>query len=315
MTFRGGTLARVNIETRAIAENRFFDFMQEMNFSRPMAIGVLTLFWHDSQELGIALGTKDQLLRCIPLKNSDREITLKALISCHYVDVVDAETFEIRGNQKHIDALLDKKIAGQKGGLAKAKNARKSNRSKQNVAPAKSALPNTIQCNAIQFNAMQSNSIQNNTKQNNSKKEKEESAEVENASRAATQLALIEKSKEEIHTPRLSKAHPRGVIVDFDSCDICRHRLEKVTHDLQHAWLKTYPGVEWVEQEIKRADVWIKSNPKKEPKEFGRFMSNWLSRSFESYRKGIPSRRMTQSEINAESLKEMARKNMAGEYD
>lgn len=137
-------------------------------------------------------------------------------------------------------------------------------------------------------------------------------------SKADAQLQLIEKhNAEEKKRPssRSSRAQPRGCIVEFQSCDVSKFLLETVTEDVQRAWIKTYPGIEWIEQEIKRADVWIKANPAKKPKDFGRFMSSWLSRGFENYRKGLPSRRQTNSEINAESLKEMARKNMAGEYD
>lgn len=131
------------------------------------------------------------------------------------------------------------------------------------------------------------------------------------------QLDLVAKHQNEIKKPsnRPSKARPHGAIVEFQNCSECVSLLSDTTHEIQKAWLNTYPGIEWVEQEIKRADVWIKSNPNKKPKVFGRFMSAWLSRSFESYRKGLPSRRLTQSEINAEALKEMSRKNMAGEYD
>lgn len=68
--------------------------------------------------------------------------------------------------------------------------------------------------------------------------------------------------------------------------------LKKVKAPLQEAWLDCYQDEKWITQELFKAIVWLTANPKRAPKkDFGRFISNWLSRSFESYRKTIPSNR------------------------
>jgi hypothetical protein len=159
-------MAWVNVNTAALAETRFHNFCDDLKFTRHEGIGVLVLFWHDTQEKLISEGSKAALMQCIPLKNEMRETMFKALLDNSYITLETDGSYLIRGNKRHIDAILSKKNAGQKGGLQKAKNLRKTNRSKQTVADGRSAVPNSMQFNAIQFNAIQPNSIQTNSKQN-----------------------------------------------------------------------------------------------------------------------------------------------------
>jgi hypothetical protein len=66
--------------------------------------------------------------------------------------------------------------------------------------------------------------------------------------------------------------------------------LSKIKPDLSQAWVSTYEA-EWVKQELKKATVWLKANPARAPKkDFGRFMTSWLSRGWESHRKTIQTR-------------------------
>ena len=102
----------------------------------------------------------------------------------------------------------------------------------------------------------------------------------------------------------------RGAIIEFTQCN---GLLNTVTHEVQKAWLEAYPSAEWVVTEIKRAQVWIASNPQKAPKNFGRFMSGWLNRGFEQYRKGLPTKHLTTSEKNAQVAVEMWKKIDNGE--
>ncbi|MFI5342845.1 MAG: hypothetical protein ACHQUC_01355 [Chlamydiales bacterium] len=106
----------------------------------------------------------------------------------------------------------------------------------------------------------------------------------------------------EVFPSRPSKAVSRGCIDAFAENQICKLLLQNVSHKEQEAWLQAYPSPEWIAQEILKANTWIASNPNKAPKMFGRFMTSWLSRSFENFRKGLSSRRQTQSEVNAQSL-------------
>lgn len=89
--------------------------------------------------------------------------------------------------------------------------------------------------------------------------------------------------------------------------------ISEVSIEVQISWLAAYPDADWIVGEVLKANAWIAANPKKRPKKFGVFMTNWLSRGYESYRKGIPSRRMTNSELNAMSLAEMHDKVQKGE--
>lgn len=84
--------------------------------------------------------------------------------------------------------------------------------------------------------------------------------------------------------------------------------FKKCTEDIQLAWLAAYPSSEWIVQECLKANAWMQANPKKAPKDFQRFFTNWLAKGFESYRKGIPSRRQTASEVNATSLQDLYNK-------
>jgi hypothetical protein len=88
--------------------------------------------------------------------------------------------------------------------------------------------------------------------------------------------------------PAPVKIDRRGVIPELEHPDVI-HLLDGVHRETQTAWLKAYPNAKWIIHEALKADVWIKANPHKAPKKFARFFSNWLSRAFEDYRKGLPS--------------------------
>jgi hypothetical protein len=56
----------------------------------------------------------------------------------------------------------------------------------------------------------------------------------------------------------------------------------KVKAKITCSWVEAYPDSEWVMQEIRKALAWEVSNPQRRKKDFGRFMTNWLSRSWDS---------------------------------
>jgi len=113
----------------------------------------------------------------------------------------------------------------------------------------------------------------------------------------------------------VKKITTRGCITEFIFNEVAFRLLSNVTHSSQKAWLLAYPDADWIVSEILKANVWIESNPRKAPKDFGRFMANWLSRGYEMHRKGIPSRRPTNSENNAKALSEMYHKAKMEEND
>jgi len=67
--------------------------------------------------------------------------------------------------------------------------------------------------------------------------------------------------------------------------------LSTASLELQQTWLASYPDPAWIKQEINKATGWILANPKKAPKKFPAFMSNWLARGWENFRKTLPSNR------------------------
>jgi len=62
--------------------------------------------------------------------------------------------------------------------------------------------------------------------------------------------------------------------------------LDRVKRDVQDSWVSLYPDPAWIKSEIGKAWVWCKSNPKRAPRAaWARFLSQWLSRGWEDYRK------------------------------
>lgn len=153
-------MARVNVETRALAEQRFIDLTEELGEGRNWAIGLLVIFWHDSQERGIWSGTREEIQKLIPVNKMSRMAIFDLLLEHEYISELDSNDnqFVIRGNKKHIDALEERKEAAAEGGRAKARNINKNKErlalGSGSLAPAKSALPNSIQFNSIQSNTI-----------------------------------------------------------------------------------------------------------------------------------------------------------------
>ncbi len=112
---------------------------------------------------------------------------------------------------------------------------------------------------------------------------------------------------------RSSRAQPRGCIDEFSSDETCVNKLSNVTHRAQKSWLVAYPNADWICFEVRKAHAWCETNSHKAPKDFGKFMNNWLSRSFEEYRKGLQSKHKTFAQKNSDALQEMREKLDRGE--
>ncbi len=81
---------------------------------------------------------------------------------------------------------------------------------------------------------------------------------------------------------------PRGCIPEFEKTEIAKRLLENTTHAVQSAWVQAF-GAALVCEEIKKAHAWIEANPRRRPKVFAKFFTNWLSRAYETSRKQVPS--------------------------
>lgn len=116
--------------------------------------------------------------------------------------------------------------------------------------------------------------------------------------------------KKKALSTQVSKAAHRGCIPEFSHDEVCQDFLKNVTHRAQTAWLKAYPSVDWIVHEVRKANAWCETNPQKAPKDNGKFMVNWLSRAFESFRKGLPSNGPAHNRVQAsnDALREKIRR-------
>jgi hypothetical protein len=53
-------------------------------------------------------------------------------------------------------------------------------------------------------------------------------------------------------------------------------------------WIEAFPDPRWVMGEIKKAVAWENANPARRKKDFGRFMTNWLMKGWDSRRVSAP---------------------------
>lgn len=109
-------MARVNVETRALAEGRFTKLMEDLRMSRAETLGTLVLFWHDSQEQEVWKATKERVKEFVP-DEARAEDVFNALVRRRYVSECPDGEFTIHGNRKHIEAHSELQEAGRRGGL------------------------------------------------------------------------------------------------------------------------------------------------------------------------------------------------------
>lgn len=100
--------------------------------------------------------------------------------------------------------------------------------------------------------------------------------------------ALSETDKNRLEEIREDKNRLEGA--EVGTAVLLSAPFDTITNELFNSWLKTYEDETWIRLEISKAASWIVANPKKAPKkDFGRFLNNWLSRGWDTYRKSIPS--------------------------
>lgn len=94
-----------------------------------------------------------------------------------------------------------------------------------------------------------------------------------------------------------------GAISVFDKNKLIANFLVNVKKSTQVLWVETYQDADWLNTEILKAMAWLDANPKKKPKgkNPARFLGNWFSRGWESYRKTLPSNKPNQ-DINLDYL-------------
>ncbi len=284
---RGWRMARINLEDSLFADPRFMKLCVKLG-DELKAVGALVMAFRLSQEFW---GNDRQR---IP---TDRWASLgsaaESIIEVGLARIEPSGVYVCGSEQQH-EWIFTMKTQRQAAGKASAEKRREKNE-KQRAVESRSRAVNepSTKSNETQhsysYSCSSSSSLSDSDSSSDSKNE--ESAEPSKAD-----------------STRPSRARTRGCVEAFASDPVAVGYLEKVAHDVQQAWLETYGGVPWVLGEIRQAHVWIKANPQKAPKDFGRFMSAWLGRSHERQRKGIPSRRLTQSELNMQAIGDLYRK-------
>jgi hypothetical protein len=113
---------KLYIESDAFAEQRFEDLREELDGSelgnvKVVAAGFLSLFWQGTQSSGLVAGTREQIADMIPVAKPKRDAAFEMLFRCRYISKREDGLFEVRGNQKHVEALRYFQECGRKGGL------------------------------------------------------------------------------------------------------------------------------------------------------------------------------------------------------
>lgn len=91
-------------------------------------------------------------------------------------------------------------------------------------------------------------------------------------------------------------AKPRGALPQFRGDPDIEELLKPILHATQTLWLKSYPDEAWIKAELLKVKAWLLVNPKRKPRgpNIARFLVNWFSRGWESYRKTIPATKQDQ---------------------
>lgn len=262
-------MTRTTIEATATADPRFKKLRHALNEDDITTIGVLYFFWFHTQNAELVDASAEEIMDHIfSYKDRSALQIFEALVHAKYISA-NGDRYHIHGNEQHVEGvrLWKKKCsnAGKASGKARRIKSgnQKGNEAELNRTNSSTKTNNRFdETNTVQYSSLQYNSVQ----------EKEESAEVKTGDQST----------------RVNKLTARGAITEFSADADIAEKLKNVTHNLQTLWLKIYPDASWIIDELKKALVWIAANPKKAPKDFGKFMSNWLGRGYENYRKTVP---------------------------
>lgn len=115
----------------------------------------------------------------------------------------------------------------------------------------------------------------------------------------------VENSKEFSCTD--SAAPDSGAVVELMGNNDIEYFLGNVKKMTQSRWLDLYPP-EYITREITKALLWLSNNPRKMPKTDrgkSQFVTNWLNRGWESYRKTIQTNQAAPQDDLMADLKEI----------
>jgi len=86
-----------------------------------------------------------------------------------------------------------------------------------------------------------------------------------------TEKGLDNQTDNQKPTPSSSNLHSSKI-----NYNMATHAWENITDAIRGVWAKAYPYVD-IDHELNRAASWLESNPKKQKKDYARFLNNWFS--------------------------------------
>jgi transposase-like protein len=324
-------MATVFITTQTILDRRLNKLTRTLDWTQWKTLGFLTALWFNSQEEQQVQASEMEIIRWIEHGNPEEESRFfNGLLVAEYITKTGEDKYRIHGNERamkeskrlavHIRKVRAK--AGARGGLATgpAKQEAAALREKKkkawaavNAAVASGLLIKPDCCEICTSTAPLDGHHED--------YEKPlvvhwlcASCHRNEHTNKNNKIRGVVRSKHTSSTIRQKQMNNFSVEPQLMGDDVVEFLVGSVKPDTQRAWLQAYKncGPEWIKEEVLKAHAWQTANPRKASKDFGRFMTNWLGRSFESWRKGVPTRRQTQSELNTQVAMDLFKKNQEG---
>jgi hypothetical protein len=297
-------VARVNVEESAFVMARRLAF--SMRWDEDAALGKLARFWHDSQAEEVAECDKTDIAIYFRCSIDETESLIEALLDAKTIKEQPNGRYLIRGNDKHIANLKERResarIGGLKSGRMRQKNlnqkgseayealveASASTKTKQVLqASASTKTKQVLQASAstgasnkcevvLEPRTEQNRAEQSRTEQNNNKSTNVDFAEV---------------------FRRKTFAEP---IPELSGSGQLQEILKLVSETVQRNWIEIYQDADFIKRELLKAANWLECNGRKAPKDWkartslkgpsrgvAAFLSSWLGRAWNDYRKTL----------------------------
>lgn len=255
-------MARVNVEGRALAETRFLHLKREAGLKRLETIGMLVVFWHDSQERLIISGTRKELEKFIYVQPEKIPVVFDAMVNNDYLTDNGDGTYTIRGNKRQVGYLAKKRQAASLGGKATSAAKKKSYKSTSKQHSSSTREPTEV----LRFDSIRSDSIQSDSSKNKN-----------TAERSSTSSA----------PPTAPHSFPPGFEDPVAQEFIVKNGIKQTAID---AWFRAYQDPAWIQLCVLNAVAWVANNPQRAPKtNYGAFIGKWLARDWERHRKSFAS--------------------------
>lgn len=207
-----------------------------------------------------------------------------------------ANGIEAKGSEKHFGWLEQKAESGRTGGRISAQRQRDKNgrlvkkeSASSNISGLEENNPSTHQADSKHSQAdtkqtpsktkhsQASISISISSSKENTREEVPNKNLEQNKSQESAPQQTLFGQKEKRERLRVEKISQEPILERYG---------DHITREIYGGWLASYEDEDWVIFELKKAATFILADPRKAPKKnFARFFSSWLSRSWEWKRK------------------------------